>query len=162
MTNPLDFLAINPDVTGEQLPLDQRERRELLIAQRQGRSLGVFANETEGIVEWKTPTVLPGAGPAVLGLIAVRGRMFTVIDPQLLLGGAANSTDRALRFIVLLAGEDQLALAVDRVSTITEVLVDDIEFADGELILGQWRGGGDPVGIIDPSRIFQKACGIAA
>jgi chemotaxis signal transduction protein len=91
MTNPLEFLALEPDPSTVDGSADDRERRELLIARRGGHLIGVFAATSEGIVEWKEPTPLPKAAPAVMGVVCVRGRMFTVLDPGLLVSAESRT-----------------------------------------------------------------------
>jgi chemotaxis signal transduction protein len=160
MTKPLEFLVTeSTDSTEDNGP--ERERRDLLIARRSGRLIGVFANAAEGIVEWKTPAPLPAAKPSVLGLVCVRGRMFTVVDPMILLT-IADAHQIPPRFVVLLSGEDQLALAVERVARIAEIFVDEIErVGEGlgnELVWGRWHDAAETVTILNPDRIFAVAC----
>lgn len=154
MTNPLEFLTVEPEpVAGDGL-----ERRELLIARRGGRLFGVFATDSAGIVEWKEPTPLPNATPAILGLVCVRGRMFTVIDPNLLL--PAEPATPPIGFIILLNGPEQLALGVERVSSIAEILAEEIEseMDDGSPRAGSWTDGSQRVTILNIARIFVSAC----
>ena len=47
----------------------------------------VFADQVDGTAEAKVPVPLPNTPPAVIGVICVRGRMLTVIDPIALLTG---------------------------------------------------------------------------
>ncbi|MEO6392450.1 MAG: chemotaxis protein CheW [Pyrinomonadaceae bacterium] len=163
MTDPLEFLVSDADAVAVDGDVIDREMRELLIAQRGGQALGLFAAETDGIIAWKDPSPLPGAFPAVLGLVCVRGRMYTVIDPRSLAGGDGPGHEAPAGFIVLLAGEEQLGLAVERITSITEIFVDEIEpTGDGDvrsLIHGRWCDPIETVTIIDPARIFAAACG---
>ncbi|HVF50807.1 MAG TPA: chemotaxis protein CheW [Pyrinomonadaceae bacterium] len=83
----------------EKIQFQEKEdgsRREPARAERGGRALllmraagalrvAVFADETDSVNEGLKPVPLPHAPPAVLGLVCVRGRMRTVLDPSLLL-----------------------------------------------------------------------------
>jgi chemotaxis signal transduction protein len=161
MTNPLEFVSPKlPEVADD--VENQRERRELLIARRGGLSFGVFATATDGIVEWKEPTPLPAANPGVLGLVCVRGRMFTVIDPSFLLSPESANDSTPAKFIVLLAGDEQLALAVERVTGINEIFLDEIETQEGKdlpLVVGRTTDETNAVAVLEPGRLFTAACG---
>lgn len=163
MTDPLEFLVLEADAAAADEAMNDRERRELLIAQRGGCALGLFAAETEGIIAWKVPAPLPGAMPAVLGLVCVRGRMFTVIDPRSFANADRLGHNATAGFVVLLAGDEQLGLAVEKVTSITEIFVDEIEpTGDGDdrsLIRGRWSDPTGTVTILDPARIFAAVCG---
>ena len=162
MTDPLEFLVPETETVAGNDAVNDRERRELLVAVRCGRTLGVFAAETDGIITWKDPSPLPGARPTVLGLVCVRGRMYTVIDPRELTGTECLDQAAPAAFIVLLGGDGQLALAVEKVNSITEIFVDEIQphigGDDRSLFFGQWSDSTGTVGVIDPARIFAAAC----
>lgn len=153
---------IVPDSTGLESDgheADTRERRDLLVMRAARRDAGggalrfaVFADEAEGVTAGGlAATPLPGAPPAVLGVVCVRGRMKTLLDPSLLwqapevderaatpgvtaarLAGEARRADvepgvARARFVVALRGDEQLALAVEEVETIREIFVEAIE-----------------------------------
>src|SRR2546430_4452855 len=90
---------------------DGQRLHELLVIEIDGRLLGVFTEDVNGIVAGKIPAPLPRAPASVLGVIAFRGRMLTVIDPLPLLGGATRVAAPAIA--VALSGDEQLALAAD-------------------------------------------------
>jgi chemotaxis signal transduction protein len=112
----------------------QPERRELLSFKAGSRLLCVLAEEAHGAVEWREPTPLPRAPQAVLGIVSIRGRMFTVLDSRALIGEhiaaagqaagseqiagssqghIARPPDASYAFIIPLRGDEQLALASD-------------------------------------------------
>jgi purine-binding chemotaxis protein CheW len=105
----------------------QRERRELLVLRTGARLLGVFADEANSVTQWREPTPLPHAPGAVLGVVSIRGCMLTLLDPLALLGERPLNEPPAPSFIVALRGDEQLALAVDRVERIIEIFVDEVE-----------------------------------
>ena len=116
-----------------------RGKRGLLLLRKRGQVFAVEAEEAEGVAEAADPAPLPHAPAAVLGVVCVRGRMYTLLDPQAL---AAAREDRQPpgarrdsqtpeeeggrpadegarggrpRFAVALRGDEQLALAADAV-----------------------------------------------
>jgi chemotaxis signal transduction protein len=88
-------------------------------------TLGVFEEQVIAVNEWSEPTPLPFSPGAVLGIVCVEGRMFTVLDIGGLLGTAAISARRPL--IVALRGEEQFAMAVDSWEPSLQVSSSDIE-----------------------------------
>ena len=102
--------------------IDARERRELLVMKAGGHLISIFADEADGIAEGLVPTPLPHAPPAVRGVVCMRGRMLTVLDPLVLLAESNTSETGAMRhFIVALRGDEQLALAVERIERTIEI-----------------------------------------
>lgn len=71
-------------------------------------ALAVPEADVLSVVDWREPSPIPFAPPTVLGVIAVQGRMFTVIDIARLLD---LETDQQ-KSILALRGREQLALAV--------------------------------------------------
>ena len=94
-----------------------REERAALLMRLGGLAFAVYADEHECVTEWAEPAPLPHAPAPVLGVVSVRGRMRTVIDPARLfealgLGGPARRPG-AFALVVSLAGDEQLALAAE-------------------------------------------------
>ncbi len=89
------------------------ENRSLLQIFRRGNvRFALLTDEIATIAEWRQPSPLPQAPPAVLGVVAVQGRMLTVLDPAILLEQTANGSNTT-NLIVALRGDEQLALLVD-------------------------------------------------
>jgi purine-binding chemotaxis protein CheW len=145
--------------------LDERARRELLMAKAGGRLIGIFADEADGVTEWKPLTPLPRAPAAVLGVVCVRGRMLTVLDPLALLGErrASEEEERAATpcFIIALRGDEQLALAVDRAERIIEIFSDEVEplnqTGSAALVRGILQRERELIAILNPQEIFAAA-----
>ena len=138
-------------------------RRALIVARAGRHRLAVFADESEGVSKFSDPAPLPFAPPAVLGVIAVRGRMRTLIDPLPLLQATATPAptvdDAAPAIALLLKGDEQLALAVAGVERAADVSADSIlplepahDFARGTITLD-----GAHVLVLDPARLFEAA-----
>ncbi len=140
------------------------ERRELAVMRAGERAFAVYADEADSVTEGLRPTPLPGAPPAVLGLVCVRGRMRTVLDPLLLLdentrGPHAEGDTVSPRFIVSLRGDEQLALAVERVERIIAAPARALEQNTNAAVplRGRLILDGVPVLVLDPARLFDAA-----
>jgi len=121
------------------------ERRKLCVMRSGARLFAVYADAVEATSENLTPTPLPFAPAPVRGLVSQRGRILTVIDPLRLLTPVAPSTRASdattaaaiadapppavAPLIVALRGDEQLALAVERLEPDLE-LFDDGDEAD--------------------------------
>jgi serine/threonine protein kinase/chemotaxis signal transduction protein len=107
---------------GQRSPAPHGDARTLVVAQAGAWRIGLLADEVESVNEWRVPAPLPHAPPAVLGVVSVRGRMMTVLDPATLLGQAnAGLASAPPAFIIALGGDEQLALAVNRVEPSIEI-----------------------------------------
>jgi purine-binding chemotaxis protein CheW len=104
---------------------DDRTRRDILVARCGTVRLAVFADEVEGVMEWREPTPLPHAPKAILGITSSRGRILTLIDPTRILE-AGNNQPFERDFIISLRSDEQLALAVEKVERILEIVVETI------------------------------------
>ncbi len=164
---------------------DRRERRELIIMRTGTRKIGLFADEADSVTDNLRPTPIPHAPVAVLGVVSVRGRMCIVLDPLALLD-AGNSfqpssvqesqtqpsprrADDApqsrtgasihTRYIVALRGDEQLALAVEQVERIVEVLTENIQPLKhaASVVRGVIQQDSSNVVLLDPSRLFEAA-----
>ena len=160
----------NPDAHPSESPDEQPRagapvssaRRALIVARAGQHRLAVFADESEGVSKFADPAPLPFAPPAVLGVVAVRGRMRTLIDPLPLLEASAASAphhEAAPTLALLLKGDEQLALAVAVVERAADIPADSIlplepahDFARGTVTLD-----GAPVLVLDPARLFEAA-----
>lgn len=138
------------------------ERREIVIVRAGERLLGVFAEEVAGVERGRGPTPLPHAPAAVLGVVSVRGRILTLLDPLALLkdsrpGEPANTTPA---FILALRGDEQLALAVDSPERLREINVADIEPpapAEERIARGAFQDDAATVVVLDVARLFAAA-----
>jgi purine-binding chemotaxis protein CheW len=69
-----------------------------LIAHLGGRTVAIESGQVESVVDIGAVVPVPGAGPEVRGLAALRSRVVTVIDTRVALGlaAAASETQRAV------------------------------------------------------------------
>jgi purine-binding chemotaxis protein CheW len=135
---------------------DNDVAREVRILFVGSRRLGILANEIDTIADWRKPTPLPGAPKTVLGVVAIRGRMLTVLDVAELIGEIASATRTRL---VSLRGDEQLALAVDRTGEVIRFGLDELKTSDetSRLILGEIADGSESISILNVNEIFPAA-----
>jgi chemotaxis signal transduction protein len=143
---------------------DESGPSELLLMRAGGLAFAVRADEAETVVPWSRPARLPGAPPSVLGVVSVRGRMRTVLDPVLLLGACgpavagAEASDAEPHFIAPLRGDEQLALAFEHAERFFADSSDLAPAPDAGLpVRGALRRGPEVVYLLDPSKIFDAA-----
>jgi chemotaxis signal transduction protein len=80
--------------TTQSEPMSQSEpppTRELLLLHAGGQTFAVYAEETEAVAAGLKPAPLPHAPRAVLGVVCVRGRMYTLLDPHALLRAQSDN-----------------------------------------------------------------------
>src|SRR5688572_6823851 len=78
------------------------------------RLFGVDESKVATVADWRQPTPLPHAPPAVIGIVSLQGRMLTVLDLRKLIG-AVSTDNTPPQLVIALRGDEQLALAVDTV-----------------------------------------------
>jgi purine-binding chemotaxis protein CheW len=120
-----------------------RERRDVLMFKAGRRLFCVMQDEAYDVAQWREVTPLPRAPQAVLGIVRIRGRMFTVLDSLALLGEQVTDAEQgniarpSYSFIIPLRGDEQLALASDDAPSAIEIYTDEIEPSSSS---GQERG----------------------
>jgi chemotaxis signal transduction protein/DNA-binding XRE family transcriptional regulator len=87
---------------------------QLLVVEAGGAPLGLAVSGIRSVERWAEPLPLPRAAPGVLGLVAVHGRMVTVLDPVQRLG-AAGEVAAPTALVVCEAANGAYGLAVDTV-----------------------------------------------
>jgi serine/threonine protein kinase/chemotaxis signal transduction protein len=140
----------------------KRERYELMVAQAGTRRIGVLADESDGVLTGRTPVPLPHAPQAVLGVVNMRGRMLTVLDPLALLGEErASGTNAPPSFIIALRGDEQLALAVTHLESTIGIYMDEITppayDPDTSIIRGLIHEDGGQIILLDTRELFDAA-----
>jgi chemotaxis signal transduction protein len=107
--------------------------RALLVFEIAGAELAVDVSAVEAVTRATFIAPVPYGPPSVLGVASVRGRMRLVVDA----GGERAS---AAVYLVLLHGDGQLALAVDRVIGVRRVDA----------------GGAETIRVIDPETVVES------
>jgi chemotaxis signal transduction protein len=136
--------------------------RAILLLRAGGLAFAVYAEECECVTPWAEPAPLPHAPAPVLGVVPVRGRMRTVLDPARLLETAVTSRENLAAphaFIASLAGDEQLALACESSAPSTLNADDRVSPPDSPAFpaRGTFRHGGETVHLLDPARLFEAA-----
>src|SRR5437588_10594891 len=93
--------------------VDQR-RREILVFEVDGRRYGLPASEVQELLRAVAIVPLPLAGPAVEGVVNLRGRVVPVFDLRVRLGLPARAVAPSDHLIVAQSGGRLVALRVDR------------------------------------------------
>lgn len=139
------------------------ELRDLFIFEAGDRTFAVPVDQVDGTTEARVPAVLPHTPQAILGVVCVRGRMLTVVDPTVLLTGQALRWPHALPYVIALRGDEQLALAAQRCRD--KITIEDADIVrHGEsggdaagLLLGRVRYGGEEILVLDVNHLFTTA-----
>jgi len=139
---------------------DDPQLRDLFSFSAGGRMFAVFADHVEGTADNKRAAPLPNAPVAVLGVVCVRGRMMTVLDPVALVTGVAHTLPSELPCVVALRGDEQLALAAETSGDTVTILATDLEppeSADNAVIAGIAQHGGEKITVLDTKNLFFAA-----
>lgn len=138
---------------------ENQPARKLQLLDLGSLQLGVFEDEIATIAEWRQPTPLPHAPPAVLGVVSIQGRMLTVLDPLRLLDETTNNTGSSWGFIVALRGDEQLALAIKKKTDASKLTAKDIDRPPetARLVLGVVHLAGQAISVLDVKQLFSAA-----
>ena len=143
-------------------PVDP-DLRDLFVFEAGDRTFAVPADQVDGTTEARVPAVLPHTPQAILGVVCVRGRMLTVVDPTVLLTGQSLRWPRVLPCVIALRGDEQLALAAQ--SYRDKITIEDADIvrraeSGGDaagLLLGRVRYGGEEILVLDVNYLFASA-----
>ena len=133
------------------------ENRPLLQIFRRGNArFALLTDEIAAIAEWRQPTPLPQAPPAVLGVVSIQGRMLTVLDPAILLEAPADGSISS-NLIVALRGDEQLALLVDTKGETVPAEVGLQSAATNGAMRGVIKHQESEIGVLDLTKLFGLA-----
>jgi purine-binding chemotaxis protein CheW len=127
------------------------------------RTFAVFVDQVDGTAEHKPFAALPRAPHAVIGVVCVRGRMLTVLDPTVVLDPHVPAWESSLPYVIVLRGEEQLAVAAETCQDTITISSVDIEDSpegadtDADIAVGLVRYAGQEMLILDSSRLFSRA-----
>ena len=123
----------------------------------------VFAVQVDGTAEARVPAALPNAPPGVLGVVCMRGRMLTVLDPIAVLTGETFGWPANLPAVIALRGDEQLALAAQSCRDTITIAAEDIQPSsqanDGveSAVLGIARYAGEEITVLRVDNLFAAA-----
>jgi purine-binding chemotaxis protein CheW len=108
--------------------LAERGGARFLVFESAGRRYACSLDAVREIVSFRVGTRLPGAPAHVVGLINLRGRLLTVVDLAVFLGGRDAGEARAAGSIVLVAaGTRVVGVLVDEVRDVRLIADDAVE-----------------------------------
>lgn len=107
------------------------------------------------VSHFQPPEPVPGAPPAVAGIINQRGDVVTVLDGRALLGLAAQEATADSRIMTLELEHEMVGVVVDQVQEIIELNEADIEPPPQaqRLILGTYQQGDSLLVALNPQQI---------
>ena len=120
------------------------------------RRLGLPMEAIDDIAEAGEIIPLPHAPRSILGVLSLRGRMLTVIDLAALLDGYLRRPGES---IIALRGDEQIALAVERVGAVLELAGVSVTL-DSKLaapLIGTVADGHDKITMINARTLFATA-----
>jgi purine-binding chemotaxis protein CheW len=160
----LEMTVSGPNISPTTPSEEETQLRDLFLFTAGERIFALPAEEVEGTAEAKHPAPLPHAPAPILGIVHVRGRMLTVIDPLSLTTDEAPVRPPGIPHVISLRGDEQLALAADSVRETITISPADIEDAPenpdseaNQALCGILRHGGETITVIDPARLFEAA-----
>ncbi len=89
-----------------------------LIARIADTRVALRSRAINSVVTLGDPQPVPGAPPHVAGLFALRSRIFTLIDPHVVVGLSAIAVARGQRVIVVDIAEHGYALLADEIEDV--------------------------------------------
>ncbi len=122
--------------------------------------LGIFEDEIAAIAEWRRPTPLPHAPPAVLGVVSIQGRMLTVLDPLNLFAETTTRLGFPPGLLAALRGDEQIALAIENTGETLDLAMKDIQPPSdpaNRAVSGTFHYGEQLVNVIQVKGLFQAA-----
>src|ERR1041384_2277200 len=127
MQQPEPMSTAEPEIQVAPTSPDEPQLRDLFSFSAGDTTFAVFTADVEATAERSRPAKLPHAPPAVLGIVSVRGRMVTTLDPVALTSGAGSDWPAELPCVVALRGDEQLALAADSLGETITIASADIQ-----------------------------------
>jgi purine-binding chemotaxis protein CheW len=112
-------------------PLARNEAtHEYLVFEVSGDRMGLPLGSVKEILKLAPITPVPRAGPDVLGILSVRGRITTVLDLRRRLGLAEGAPSRSSRILLVDRKDEVVGLRVDAVTEVLRLRVSEIEPAE--------------------------------
>lgn len=142
----------------------EAQLRDLISFTAGGKTLAVFADDVEVTAEGCARAPLPRAPAVILGVVCVRGRMMTVLDPAGIVEAQAVEWPRELPYVVALRGDEQLALAAESLREPITIAETDIDRTGNNgtdpaprAVVGIARYGGEEIAVLDSRSLFSAA-----
>ena len=141
------------------------DSRDLFVFQTGRQLFAVPASDVAGTAERKVSARLPFAPAAILGVISWQGRMSTVIDPLAFTNQRVSEPPQEIPLVVIIRGDEQLALAADRREDTLTVRAGEIRSRESSdslakaasAIAGSVQRADREVLVLDPQKLFAAA-----
>ncbi len=138
------------------------ELRDLIPLVAGGKLFAVPAENVDSTSESKSVARLPDAPTAILGVVCVRGRMLTVLDPLVICTSQSAKWAKPLPCVVALRGDEQLALAAETCRDMitvsdTDILSDPGGAESRPAVLGTVRHAGEEMIVLNVENLFTSA-----
>jgi purine-binding chemotaxis protein CheW len=139
-----------------------------LIAKINGARVAIESDRVESVVHVHDVIPVPKSNSAVAGLFALRSRVLTLIDSQVLVTGKPQPTVKGALAVIAEIGGHAFGLLVDSVDDVVPIDLQTIEtkINPGKewlpLITGIASVGGDMVMILDPAQLVGGIDAVAA
>lgn len=108
------------------MQIQDQPSKDYLIVQVGAERYAVPGAAIREVARWRPPTPVPGAPPALPGIISQRGVVLPAVDMRHLLGLAAAEPDRAARFVIIRQDQADVALMVDAALDLCQLTGDDL------------------------------------
>ena len=142
----------------------------VLTLELQGESFAIPTVQVREILDGVNTTTVPGADPAVNGLINVRGRVVPLADLRLLFGMPQQAEGADARIVVVEVdiGGDAVTVGIraDKVNEVTELAAASLEATphiglrwDAEFITCIGKRGAEFIAVLDLGQIFSRIRG---
>jgi purine-binding chemotaxis protein CheW len=142
----------------------------VLTLELQGERFAIETRQVREILDPVAVTAVPGADPAVGGLINVRGRVVPLADLRLIFGMAQQTMSTDERIVVVEVDIDgdpvTVGIRADKVSEVTELAVGSLEAAprlglrwETDIITCIAKHDGAFIAVLDMGRIFSRLVG---
>jgi purine-binding chemotaxis protein CheW len=139
----------------------------VLSLELQDEAFAIPASQVHEILDPVPVTVVPGADPAVDGLINVRGRVVPLADLRLLFGMPQQEAGADARIVVIEVEIDDdpvtIGIRADKVNEVTELAAASLEATpriglrwESEFITCIGKRNGTFVAVLDMGRIFSR------
>lgn len=129
---------------------------DLLLLQVGDERYALVGGAVREIARWRAPTPVPGAPPALPGIISQRGAILPVVDLRALLGLPLSQPGRATRLVMAQHEGMDLALLADAVLDLIRLPTAALEPSPGapdprraRLVAAVGRYEDRPLGVID-------------
>jgi purine-binding chemotaxis protein CheW len=150
---------VMPDLAAQQT--EQRPALDVLLVRLDQEIYALPSASVREVSRFRQITPVPGAPPALPGILSQHGAILPVIDPRFPLGLAQSPVTRATRLVALAHDEVEFALLVDGVLDLASLAPDQMEAPPlaldpvrARLVRGVARHEGQPVIMLDLSELI--------